>query len=227
MEREFISRNPRMECYYYNWNTIDNDRKVMKIESFYRKQNVYCTDQGSCDKYDLKHSNIFYSLKWAEQVQSNHESNYNPQSILWLGHDKGRAMWLSSIANAMRKLGYKINFFVPGGGDEFGLNHDIQYNEYCDMILDTEVLLDLNKKGQTALTLRVMEAIFFGKKLITNNLEVKKMDCYTENNILVIDPDNIDVKQIREFLGKEFQRYTHGVLMQYDYSSWVKQFVQN
>lgn len=30
------------------------------------------------------------------------------------------------------------------------------------MILDSEVSLDLNKKGQAALTLRVMEANFFG-----------------------------------------------------------------
>ena len=92
------------------------------------------------------------------------------------------------------------------------------------MILDSEVLLDLNQKGQTALTLRVMEAIFFGKKLITNNVEVKKLDCFTENNILVIDPENIDLKLIREFLDKDFQPYTHDVLMKYDYGSWIKQF---
>ena len=225
MEREFISRNPKIKCYYYNWNTIDNDRKVMKINSFHKIQNVYCTDQGSCNKYNLKHSNIFYSKKWAEQIQINHESEYVPQSILWLGHDKGRTMWLDSIADAMRKFGYKINFFVPGGGNEFGLDHDIPYGEYCNMILDTEILLDLTQKGQAALTLRVMEAIFFGKKLITNNSEVKKLDCYSENNMLVIDPDNIDIKKMRDFLEKDYQPYKYDTLVQYDYTSWIKQFV--
>lgn len=92
------------------------------------------------------------------------------------------------------------------------------------MILDSEVLLDLNQKGQTALTLRGMEAIFFGKKLITNNVEVKKLDCFAENNILVIDPENIDIKLIREFLDKDFQPYADDALMKYDYSSWIKQF---
>ena len=93
------------------------------------------------------------------------------------------------------------------------------------MILDTEIFLDLNQKGQTALTLRVMEAIFFGKKLITNNSEVKKLDCYSENNMLVIDPDNIDIKKIRDFLEKDYQPYEYDTLVQYDYTSWVKQFV--
>lgn len=120
MERELLSLNSKMECYYYNWNTIDNDRKVMKIESFYKKKNVYCTDRGSCDKYGLKYSNIFYSEKWKEQVLKNYNARYIPKSILWLGHDKGRTMWLRSIADAVKKIEYQPRFFVPGGAANLG-----------------------------------------------------------------------------------------------------------
>ena len=43
--------------------------------------------------------------------------------------------------------------------------------------------------------------------------------------MLVIDPDNIDIKKIRDFLEKDYQPYEYDTLVQYDYTSWVKQFV--
>lgn len=86
------------------------------------------------------------------------------------------------------------------------------------------MLLDLSQRGQTALTLRAMEAIFFQRKLITNNAEVCKFDFYNPNNILVIDPDNIDKLKIVEFIEGSFQPYSDEYLSEFDYENWVKMF---
>ena len=45
----------------------------------------------------------------------------------------------------------------------------LNYTEYRKAIENHEILLDFNQKGQMAPSMRVMEAVFLGKKLITNN----------------------------------------------------------
>lgn len=41
--------------------------------------------------------------------------------------------------------------------------------------------------------MRTMEAIFSGKKLISNNARLKEYTFYHPNNIFIVDKDNIDL----------------------------------
>ena len=54
-------------------------------------------------------------------------------------------------------------------------------------ILESEILLDIQKKDQHGLSFRVFEALGCGKKLITTNKSVKQYDFYKPENILIID----------------------------------------
>lgn len=226
IETYLIKKNHSLKCYYYSWNTIDNNRKVKKIKAFYDKDKVYCTDPGSCEKYEIKFINIFYSKKWVEIITKLHCNKFSKRSVLWLGQNKGRIDWLKVIERALKDINCKTDFYVPGeaGGNPYYIDRGIPYDEYCQKILEHEVLLDLSQRGQTALTLRVMEAIFFQKKLITNNAEVCKFDFYNPNNILVIDPDNIDKLKIVEFIERSFQPYSDEYMSEFDYENWMKMF---
>ena len=58
------------------------------------------------------------------------------------------------------------------------------------------------KKGQRGLTLRSLEAMIMGKKLITNNKHIMTMPFYSSQNILIID-NNTDITNITNFLESE------------------------
>ena len=51
----------------------------------------------------------------------------------------------------------------------------------------TDTLLETNQPGQAGFPLRTLEAAYFGKKLITNNVSVKTTPLFHPGNIFVID----------------------------------------
>ena len=93
------------------------------------------------------------------------------------------------------------------------LNHSTMY---------AKSILDFAQDFQTGLTLRPLEAVYFGKKLITNNKGILEHDIYDSNNMFVLDHN--DIEHIVEFLNQPFKSVSHEVLDYYDFSSWINRF---
>ena len=74
----------------------------------------------------------------------------------------------------------------------------MSYDEVRKRIARTRALLDIVQLNQSGLTQRVMESIFFRKKLITNNVFIKNYNFYSPNNIFVLGED--DYSHLREFI---------------------------
>lgn len=72
------------------------------------------------------------------------------------------------------------------------------------------------------MTIRTLEALFFGKKLITTNSGIKYFDIYHPDNIFVLD--GTENRTIKEFLGSELHEFPQEIVRQYDIEYWIKQF---
>lgn len=55
------------------------------------------------------------------------------------------------------------------------------------MVGTSRAILDIAQQKQDGYSMRVMEAIFFNKKLVTTNTAVKQSVFYDENNIFIVD----------------------------------------
>ena len=55
--------------------------------------------------------------------------------------------------------------------------------------------------------MRIMEAIFGDKKLISTNSALRYADFYDPNNIFIIDLDHVDEGKLREFMDSDFHPY--------------------
>ena len=75
------------------------------------------------------------------------------------------------------------------------------------------------------MTLRVLEALYFQKKLITFNSDVKNLVFYNDNNILVCH-DEADIEWIRNFLQKTYVDTEECVEARkyYSFKEWMKRF---
>ena len=56
-----------------------------------------------------------------------------------------------------------------------------------EILEDTVSVVDIEHPDQSGLTIRTIEAVFSGRKLITTNSDIVNYDFYDSNNILVID----------------------------------------
>jgi hypothetical protein len=67
-----------------------------------------------------------------------------------------------------------------------------------------------------------MEAMFFNKKLITDNLDVLNLDFYKEENIFVLGYDKEE--RLGTFLSSPYTPVDGDILKQYTWEVWLDRF---
>ena len=117
---------------------------------------------------------------------------------------------LSTIGNC--------KFVIPEKDDA------MSYPDYIDEVKKSRVLCDVTQKNQSGLTLRVLEAIFFSKKLITNNLFIEKYDFYNPNNILIYT-SHTTKDDVLSFLMKPYEPVDGEILARYEVTNVFKNIV--
>lgn len=228
MENYIRKKNPSCQIYLFVWNVVDKNHRTHEL--FTDKNAIYCTDRGCCETYHFKYNHIFYARSYYRPYSPEYKNR-----LFFLGADKGRAPYLHELKGILEKSGLEcdIRVLLKSKDRAYRLPlADIEteealcYDDYRRELEHAGVLLDVNQKGQKALTMRVMEAIYFSKKLITNNEDIVNYDFYQENNIFLLPQDLglISAEEIRAFLDKPFVPYPEEILARYDFEHWKKQF---
>ncbi|MCS3430537.1 hypothetical protein [Klebsiella sp. BIGb0407] len=183
-DREFILNRPHIYFFTFDF----NDSKRLNINHY---------DQY-CSGYD-------YILK--------NKGRDKVYDFYFLGLNKGRKKYVDKIYEKIKKYKNLIILKEKGTITKKLLNlvypiksiRMLPYRENLDFLLQSEVIIDITKDGQTGLTMRVIEALLSDKKIITNNESVREYPFYDENNIFIIDDfDSLSEKQIECFLSMEY-----------------------
>ncbi|MCM1044803.1 MAG: hypothetical protein NC417_04770 [Candidatus Gastranaerophilales bacterium] len=228
METYIKKRYPSCQVSLFFWNIITKRQKNHKL--FTDKNAIYSTDKGCCQTYHFKYNHIFYTKDYYQPYSPEFQNH-----LFFMGVDKGRALFLRSLKDILEKSGLvcdiRVITKVKDRAYKNALNgiltdHSLSYPDYCENIRRCGVLLDVNQEGQTALTMRVLESIYFSKKLITNNEDIVHYNFYHENNIFVLPKElsQISTTEIRSFLEKPFLPYSEEILDYYDFEQWKNRF---
>ena len=84
---------------------------------------------------------------------------------------------------------------------------------------ESKVVLDIQHPKQTGLTIRTLEMIGAGKKIITTNKDIVRYDFYSPNNILVIERNN--PKLNLDFFSSKFVPIPKKIVDKYSIEVWV------
>ncbi len=102
------------------------------------------------------------------------------------------------------------------------VQQELSYPKNLDLINRARCLLELTQSNQTGLTIRCLEALFFGKKLITDNPLVRQLPFYRPDRFFVIGFD--DPNRIVEFVTAEVPPIANAELSAYEFPNWIRQF---
>ena len=61
---------------------------------------------------------------------------------------------------------------------------------------------EIVQPGQGGLTIRTLEALFYNKKLITNNESITEYDFYNADNIFIYKEQDCNIDALKSFLKK-------------------------
>ncbi|MCL2530934.1 MAG: hypothetical protein FWE40_02095 [Oscillospiraceae bacterium] len=156
----------------------------------------------------------------------------NALDVLFLGVPKDRLPQLRSLHGQLQAMGLRTQFRValtqhdrvqPEEKPGWQLTRDwLSYPDYLKLVRQSRCLLDLYQVGQTGFSLRVMEHVFFGCKLITNNAAIKLADFYHPHNIFLLGED--DMAALPEWLELPFVHIDDEIKRYYHIEEWAKRF---
>lgn len=210
---QWIKKNyPQIRVIVWYWNQVSGK----ELSPEFCKQHgceVWSFDKKDCEKYDM-HFNDQYLL--VADIDSAVSKEIDLTYVG--GWSVEREEQLEQIISEFKDI--KGNYKLAHNQNEW-----IPYEKYIGLVNRSKGILELNKEGQSGLTLRALEALFYKKKLITNNISIMNEKVYNPNNIYVIGFDN---KPVKEFLNEPYcipENYDE-LVSYYSFDSWIKRIYE-
>ena len=168
-------------------------------------------DRGDAERYSQQLYSQFFRMV---QKQTEDEEEYD---FYFIGFEKNRAEILGKLKEKLKD--YRCCFKVIHHSSEC-----IPYAQNIDNIKKARCIIEIVQKGQEGITLRPLEAIACGKKLLTNNTNIQQFDFYTPQNIVIWGKD--DFSNIDKFINSTLLPLHPSTCLKYDISSWLNHYKQ-
>jgi hypothetical protein len=219
-------QNKRLVVFFWNPIFIHGGEVLRKISSIWE---IWTFDFEDKQRYNIKYSGQFFFDKMLSKPYDNcNLSDVSSIDLYFVGQDKGRFRYLFSLEKLFKDKKINTKFrFVKGFWWLVNSKYTqaISYAEVIYEISCSKAILEYNQDGQKGLTLRSLEAIWLGKKLVTNNAGIKQYDFYNPTNIFILGEDNLD--NIYDFVSSPLVDYGEDVKHRYTFSAWMDRIKNN
>ncbi len=215
------------------WNPVPGRSAIELVP---RRMEIWSYSPRDCRRYGLRGNTPFYfddaAAEAAEQRTRNGSvpdggagaADGGPR-VLFVGREKGRTGALEEIGRRLRESGARTEIHLMRNHERRdrtpGREHLIPYQGLMDRIRETDALLDYSTDPEAGLSLRVMESVFWGKKLVTNNATVRGYDFYDPADIYVLDGEK---RTLEEFWAEPYVPVDPGVRDRYLLTRWLERF---
>lgn len=229
---------PRAKCILYMWDGLHNIPHGTERLCLYDR--VATFDHNDAEKYDLILRPLFFRKEYATPSAAPDHYDYDV-SFIGTAHSI-RPKMVKAVADICKKEGRNIYqyLFLPSKLVYFYnklfnkayrkvRKGDIHFTsisaDEVRRIYDTSrCILDVEHVSQRGLTIRTIEMIGMGKKLITTNTGIKKYDFYNPKNILILDRDNPQIPA--EFWESAYEPIPQKIINRYSLESFVRELFE-
>lgn len=207
----------------WSWNPISEyQSKYINLFKLNNAQ-IYTFDKHDANKY-----NIGLLPQVYRSITSNNCSiNYD---FYFIGNNKGRIEDLDDLALSLEQLNLNGRIEILGNPNIYNIKSKslyylqsfISYNELLRRERESRILIDIVQSGQTGLTLRVLEALYMEKKIISNNHTLKTYPWYRKNNVYIIGENN--EVALKEFVNANYEPVPEELLSKHNIEFWIDNF---
>lgn len=161
-----------------------NNNFVEKLKEYYDE--VYAFDPTDSPKYGFNYHPLLYSRNDIKGVMVQ-------KKVFYVGRAKDRYSILIDVYAKLKRLGIDSLYYIFGVKEEeqkyqneINYNKMIPYSQCLRYIQESFCLIDIIQGESEGYTIKVCEAVFYNKLLITTNSKIKEAPFYNPNWILVI-----------------------------------------
>ena len=205
------------------WNAYD------KLPVNTRNLKCFSFDENTCRKFNMIYHNQFYISQIDKIKTKNINNNDCKYDAIFIGTDKGRLEYLNQVGEMFSKININYNFLVYKQTKKKSLNIKftnkmLTYQTVIKLVMESRCIVELCNKNQTGLTLRTLEALFYNKKIITNNKNIINYNFYNKDRVFILGID--DPSRLVKFIKKELSAVDIEILNQYTFEKWLAYFEQ-
>lgn len=220
--------HPEAEFVYYSWDSVKNFPNILEFRDCFDR--VYHFDSRDAKEYGFNLLPLYYSNKLKEE---NPIYSFSAVFTVKRGKLKKFQKIMEVIPNDVKKDAFIylylqsrfVFWFYKLRYKEFRKSHakdfkfkKIAKEEYYEIMAKSRVIIDVQMKSQSGLTMRTFETLHARKKLITTNPNVLDYEFYSPNNICVINKNYNDLSPT--FFETQFDR-TYDVSKKYSLPSFI------
>ena len=193
--KQLGARYPGIPKILYLWDSLDNLRNAELL--FNQFDSILTFDRKDAEKYDLIFRPLFYRNKTHSDVNAEydisfvggaHSIRYNVVSQLKSLLDKNGIKYkIVLVAGKFDYYKRLLNREIKYRDRKLFVKHKISYEEYISIGLKSNVIFDIPDPSQTGLTIRSIETLGLGRKLLTTNLDIRNYG-FPNSFFCIFDP---------------------------------------
>lgn len=228
-----LSSHPEAHSIVYHWDSIANNNNALNLLGLFDSK--YSFDRIDCKKLNIEFLPLFYYDDY-RKIKENKDRSCTDLLFVGTVHSN-RYRIIKEVIRQFEDMGCKCNVYFYFQGKLMFYKYRITHKEawkinkeevhyepisrsrLLELYKDSRIIIDVSHPKQTGLTLRCMETLGAGKKLITTNRDIVNYDFYNPDNILVINGDDIEIPM--DFIKSEYKPIAEEVYEKYSLSHWV------
>lgn len=223
-----------LKVYTYFWDSVKNKRNALNYLDLSNKFLSFDSNDIEIDKR-VEFLPLFYIKEYEQINQATSEPIYDISFIGTAHSDR------YNLVKELEKQAEKYNlrlffyFYSPSkvlfyfqrlfnkGFKNFDLKDicfkSLSKEKVIEIIMKSRVVIDIHHPQQAGLTMRSIEMLGAGKKIITTNKNIIDYDFFNESNIFVINRDAPELNL--EFCTSKYQSIPKEVYYKYSLKRWL------
>lgn len=234
---DFYLKSYRGKAYFYMWNVMHSDfeHAEKQMQSVYQGLERYSYSRVDCQKHSIRFNTTMYIPKKEYLKDSFLNKKEWTFDVIFIGLViRNRVDQLDDILELFSRQ--KISFYIYGVEDKRKEKRNIKaskytlhdkylpYEKYLELLMDSKAILDIAKYDNEGdgISLRAMESIFYHKKFITTNPQIKQEKFYNRKNVFIVGEDEEDT--LRDFIVEPYEDIPKEIVDYYLVENWVDRF---
>lgn len=205
----------KVKKFLWLWNKVDSMERIRNKKEYFEKIKSFGFEIRTFDPDDAKKYGFVYMNQFYRMVCKKTASEEIEYDFYFIGFKKNRGHLIEYVKQNLEA--YRNYFKIVESPNEM-----ISYRSNVELAKKSKCLVEILNGNQIGLTLRPLEALSLGKKLITNNRLISKYDFYNPNNIFIIDERPWD--EIALFLNTPTIPVAENLKKEYSAENWLMNF---
>lgn len=209
--------SPVVRKHYWIWNPVTDKNRAFYSHGFEVMKSLgfelSTFDEADAKQYGMQLYNQFFRKE--NSIIKPIEDKYD---FYFVGFAKNREEDIHKLKQQLKD--FRLLFKIVHSYAEA-----ITYDESVNNILQSRCVVEYVQHNQTGMTLRPLEAMFYRKKLITNNQNTVNYEFYCPENIFIIGKDSMD--DLYEFIKSPYRDVDSKIVDKYNVSAWLNNFLVN